>query len=183
MSRLMKIKTEIIVLAVLVPLVLILGAIIIRWPQLEEAPVGPELEDMRPVRQVLPTEAMVAEPTTTEKVSGVIQEKKEKEGTVLLTIENGEGKQSTIVTVTEEASVAEVMDKAAAENKLSWRVTDYGESMGVLVEEINGVANNSGQNRYWYLYVNGALSPVGASQAKVKAGDEITWKYELSKEQ
>lgn len=176
MRRLMKVKTEIIVLAALVPLALVFGTIIIRWPELTAEPVDPAVS-IKPV----PAESVpAAEPTVG---VGVVQEKKEKEGTVLLAIENGEGKKSAEVTVTEEESVAEVMEKAAAENKLSWRVTDYGESMGVLVEEINGVAKNSGQNRYWYLYVNGELSPVGASQAKVKAGDEINWKYELSKEQ
>jgi len=103
--------------------------------------------------------------------------------TVLLIIENGPKK--TVVQVVAEGavSVKDVMQAAAAENKITMEAKDYGESMGILIESINSVANDNGQKRYWYLYVNGQLSPVGASQAQVKAGDEVNWKYEEEKDE
>lgn len=48
--------------------------------------------------------------------------------------------------------------------------------LGFFVDSINGRANAGG--KYWILYVNGVSSPVGASEAPVRAGDVFEWRYE-----
>lgn len=48
--------------------------------------------------------------------------------------------------------------------------------MGAFVESINGKKNAGGF--YWILYVNGKASDLGVSQAKIRSGDTIEWKYE-----
>ena len=48
--------------------------------------------------------------------------------------------------------------------------------MGAFIESINGKKNADGF--YWILYVNGKSSDLGVSQAKIRAGDNIEWRYE-----
>src|SRR3989338_7083986 len=158
-NKIFKAKNELIVLAVLVPLVILLGVMIIKWPQLQTASISEEIVS---TPDQTGQGVVVADTTTASIYPTPVRE------TVLLIIENGPKK--TVVQV-------------VAENKMTMEEKDYGESMGILIESINSVANDNGQKRYWYLYVNGQLSPVGASQAQVKAGDEVNWKYEEEKDE
>ncbi|HBE90625.1 MAG: hypothetical protein A3E37_00035 [Candidatus Andersenbacteria bacterium RIFCSPHIGHO2_12_FULL_46_9] len=173
-NKIFKAKNELIVLAVLVPLVILLGVMIIKWPQLQTASISEEIVS---TPDQTGQGVVVADTTTASIYPTPVRE------TVLLIIENGPKK--TVVQVVAEGavSVKDVMQAAAAENKITMEAKDYGESMGILIESINSVANDNGQKRYWYLYVNGQLSPVGASQAQVKAGDEVNWKYEEEKDE
>ena len=49
-------------------------------------------------------------------------------------------------------------------------------SMGIFVEEINGVRGSQG--KYWIYYVNDKEAEVGISKNIVKDGDIISWKQE-----
>lgn len=49
-------------------------------------------------------------------------------------------------------------------------------ALGVFIESIDGLKSTEGM--YWILYLNGATSTSGASQAYVAPGDTVTWKYE-----
>jgi hypothetical protein len=51
-------------------------------------------------------------------------------------------------------------------------------ALGAFVESINGLENKDG--KYWILYVNGATSTLGVSQALVMPGDTVEWRYEDS---
>jgi hypothetical protein len=51
---------------------------------------------------------------------------------------------------------------------------DFGAPLGVFIESLNGVKNDPSTDRYWRLYINGVLSPVGASSARVRSGDTVT---------
>jgi hypothetical protein len=54
--------------------------------------------------------------------------------------------------------------------------TDYG---GNFVSAIDGIAGSppDGSQLDWFFYVNGYWSPVGAGEARVRAGDRIWWDY------
>lgn len=54
--------------------------------------------------------------------------------------------------------------------------TEYG---GNFVRSIEGVSGVEAQGRRsdWFFYVNGYWSPVGAGEARVRAGDRIWWDY------
>jgi len=175
LNKLFKAKNELVVLAILVPLVLILGVILAKWSTWQET-VVPEPSTTSPGLEEKQGSALV------EKTKAPI-ESAEVAQTVTLAVENGADKTQVLVPVAGTRSVADVMQTAAAENKITMEFKDYGAAMGILIEAINNVANDSGQNRYWYLYVNGQLSPVGASQALVEVGDAITWKYEEEKDE
>ncbi len=49
-------------------------------------------------------------------------------------------------------------------------------ALGVFIESIGGLTPAEGM--YWILYINGATSTLGASQARVQTGDVVTWRYE-----
>ncbi len=48
--------------------------------------------------------------------------------------------------------------------------------LGEFVQSING--QQAGSDNFWAMYVNGALSQVGASQYITKSNDTIEWKLE-----
>jgi hypothetical protein len=153
---------------------------LLKWPELQTASTP---EEIVPTPQSAGQGMVEVETTTSPTGATPINQPGSAGETVLLTVENGATKSALQVQIDGTVSVKDVMQVAAAENKITMEAKDYGESMGVLIESINSVANNSGQKRYWYLYVNGQLSAVGASQAQVKIGDEISWKYEEEKDE
>jgi hypothetical protein len=51
-------------------------------------------------------------------------------------------------------------------------------SLGFFVESINGAKNADG--KYWILYINGKSSDVGASNAVIRSGDTVEWRFEKS---
>ncbi len=48
--------------------------------------------------------------------------------------------------------------------------------IGSFVEEVNGVREGGGM--HWILYINGRTSDLGASQAQVRPGDRVLWRFE-----
>ena len=44
------------------------------------------------------------------------------------------------------------------------------------ISSINGVEQIPAENKYWLFDVNGTMSPVGAKEVILKAGDVIDWK-------
>jgi len=50
---------------------------------------------------------------------------------------------------------------------------------GVMIEGI-GDKKNGDDGRYWMFYINGELSSVGVSEAKVQPGDRVEFKFEKS---
>lgn len=95
---------------------------------------------------------------------------------VTLTLEKPDGTKTFSASLPAGATVYDLLKSASAEHDFSLRVKDY--SFGVFIEEIDGLVNNPGANVYWMYSVNGAHAPVGASEYKLKEGDEVAWKYQ-----
>lgn len=74
-------------------------------------------------------------------------------------------------------SVFDVMNKIKSDknNNFDFKYKEYP-SLGVFVEEINGLKN--GQDKYWIYYVNGKEAEVGISKYILKRGDIISWNQE-----
>jgi hypothetical protein len=53
--------------------------------------------------------------------------------------------------------------------------------IGMFVEEINGVKNDTSAQKYWIMYIDGESASVGASGYVLRDGDIINWKFEKSK--
>jgi len=153
-SRIYRMRVELAALAILIPLVLVLGAVLIHWP---ETDVGE-----RPA------------------VGGAVVQA---EQLVTLVVDGLEDGARYEVEVLGETTVEQVLTEAVRQQGLRLVTQNYGRELGVFVEAINGVSNDSDKNMYWYLYVNGQVSPVGASAARVVPGDTVTWKYEKQHEE
>ena len=82
---------------------------------------------------------------------------------------------STTFTATTTSSVLDVMHTLAGMGSLSFSGRDFP-GLGFFVEEINERKNTDGY--YWILLVNGKKSDLGASQARLKEGDVVEWRYE-----
>lgn len=168
-KRLRKVKTELVVLSILIPLVVILGALLVRWPHLQDSNIN-KTKDRQ--SEPMPNISMVPETSPpAEPVKQVFEE-------VTLIIEKEGNKESWQIEIEQETNVEKVLVSAAAKGYLEVKSTDYGGSMGVFIESLGGIENNNIEKVYWHLYINDVLSPVGASQAEVKAGDRVIWKYE-----
>ena len=74
------------------------------------------------------------------------------------------------------STVLDLMESAKAQKQLEY--TSKNSSMGVLVESINGVANDSTSQKYWSLYVNDKMAAEGAGTQKITSKDTIEWKYQ-----
>ncbi len=82
------------------------------------------------------------------------------------------------VFVPEGSTVYDLMAAAASKyNNFSFKGKEFG-GIGFFVEEINGLAQDKGEGRYWIYYINGETAKVGVSQYKIKENDVISWKYE-----
>lgn len=79
--------------------------------------------------------------------------------------------------INEGANVFDVMKKLQdeKENEFSFNYKEYP-SMGVFIDEINGIKGDSG--KYWIYYVNNTEASVSVSKYVLKSGDIINWKQE-----
>lgn len=86
--------------------------------------------------------------------------------------------QATIsIPIEQEGTVLEAMQSYEARSSFTFSGTEHP-ALGFFVESINGKKNEDGY--YWFLYINGTSSPLGASQALVHTGDVVEWRYKTS---
>jgi hypothetical protein len=96
------------------------------------------------------------------------------EGTASLTVTRDHGAELLVEASLEDPtatqSVVRFLDR---ETEIE---TSYG---GNFVDSIDGIAGkvSGGRSEDWFFYVNGYWSPVGAGEARVRAGDRIWWDY------
>ncbi|MDX9893398.1 MAG: DUF4430 domain-containing protein [Patescibacteria group bacterium] len=76
-----------------------------------------------------------------------------------------------------QGSVFDLLKQAAQANNFEIGYQDYGGDLGVFLESIDGVANDSRSGRYWQYWVNNVYAQVGLSNYQLKPGDVVTWKY------
>lgn len=78
--------------------------------------------------------------------------------------------------VSDGANVLDAMNAASSQG-LTYSGKQFM-GLGLRVDEIGGVRSENGN--YWFLYVNGKTSDLGASDMTLKQGDEIEWRYKQS---
>lgn len=79
------------------------------------------------------------------------------------------------VNIKDGATVYDAMNSIqdAKENNFSFKAKEYS-SLGIFIEEINGIKGIPG--KYWIYYVNNIEASVGVSKYVLKSGDIISWK-------
>jgi hypothetical protein len=76
--------------------------------------------------------------------------------------------------IKENSSVFDLMNEIKKENSsFDFKYKEYP-SLGVFIDEINGV--KGGDGKYWIYYVNDIEASVGVSKYLIKSGDIISWK-------
>lgn len=76
------------------------------------------------------------------------------------------------------ASVFDVLRKISEENNMPLEYKDYGESMGVMIQSIDGLENNfEKEKKYWQYWVNEEYSKEGASSYILENNDSVEWRY------
>lgn len=96
---------------------------------------------------------------------------------IILKISSPEKSSSYNIPVNKSLSVIDVM-KIAEEQGMILKTKDYGTPLGMLVEAINNISNDSKEQKYWTLYINDKMSVTGASSTIVNPGETVTWKFE-----
>jgi flavin-dependent dehydrogenase len=76
-----------------------------------------------------------------------------------------------------EITVHQLMRQASKQCDFSYTVKEFT-SLGVFVDELDGVQSDKQQGKYWIYYVNAKKANVGVSSYRVQAEDVIAWKYE-----
>lgn len=159
-------------LALLLPLVTVLGFILWKLPNTAPAPSP----SPAPTNITTP----VASPTSSPETSPSSESKTRR---VTLEIKRPTGTKTYQLPVREETTVADLLTRAQREQGLKLETKEYGGSLGIFVEGLDGLRNDSAKKLYWSLYVNGAFSQLGASAARVRPGDTVTWTYEAMHEE
>lgn len=170
-------RGELLALAILVPLVVVLGAILVRWPR----EIAREVVTPTPLVSTAPaTVASIAASPTSSPAAIAAPAATQ---SVQLAIESPNSVQNFDISVSSPLTVAAILDRAQRENGLAVETKDYGGSLGLFIEALNGVHNDSAKQLYWHLYINGQRSPLGASNAVAQPGDAVTWKFEAASEE
>lgn len=171
-----RLRGELLALLLLVPLAVIFGIVLIRMPNTakrnESAVSASPTANASPLPSRAPTpSSSLPSPATVERA------------TVSLTIAAASSTVAHTVPITENITVAEVLSTAKERGNIQLVTKDFGPPLGLFVESINGVANDPAAELYWHLYINDQRSPLGASSARVRAGDRIRWSLERAHEE
>lgn len=163
-GKITDIKKEVLALAILIPLAIVLWGVFGQFSQLpNEVPAGErQLEDTPQVSK--------------EETGGIVAG--ERLESAYLSIEFPDGTKDYHVKVSDETTVAEILQVAKEQYALNISSKDYGGDMGIFIEGFNGITGDERAGLFWQFYINGKLSPTGISSATIRAGDVITWKYE-----
>jgi hypothetical protein len=102
----------------------------------------------------------------------------QKEMIVNLKFDFGEGniKKFENIKLGEEKTVFDLLKKVTQENNLEFSFKEYPD-LGVFIESIGNIRNDSERNLWWQYWVNGECAQAGASLYKLKNGDVVEWKY------
>ena len=108
---------------------------------------------------------------------GVYLDEEQNKINVSLKISAKENEDKYSERVENEVSVFDLM-KFVDDNNNNFSFKYKDSSLGVFIEEINGIKNSTSDNLYWMYYVNNELSKVSASAHKLTEGDTVDWRYE-----
>lgn len=81
------------------------------------------------------------------------------------------------VSVASGSNVYDVMVQAQEDSILHFKGSEFSR-LGILIEEINGIRQNSRTGEYWIYYINGRMAKIGVSGYKLQENDVISWRYQ-----
>jgi len=96
------------------------------------------------------------------------------ERTATLTIEREDEINQFELVVERDNSVFDLLEKA----DLAFDYEEY--EVGAFISSIEGIENNTDENKFWIYYVNGERAEKAVDKKLIGAGDEINFKFEES---
>lgn len=107
----------------------------------------------------------------------VSDERAQENDPVSLMLDFGDGRVRTFHAVAwqEGMTVADVLHAGADTQGFTIGSKDFGGSLGIFVETIDGVGG--GTDRWWQYWVNNVYGTVGAGNQQVMPGDVVEWKF------
>lgn len=98
--------------------------------------------------------------------------------TVALKVDFGDGNINSYngIKLEQERTVFNLLKKVTRGKGMELSYKEYPD-LGALVESINNVKNDFGNNKWWQYWVNGEYAVVGASSYQLKNNDSVEWKY------
>lgn len=177
-NRFRALSIEIVTLIVLIPLAIFLTSKI--WHKQEKP--NQQVENVpTTVSSALPAVTISPDPTveaaTTTKTKEPVTTPIPAHQQITLIFQGPKETASYKISVSKKITVIDAMRMAQTQG-LILKTKDYGAPLGILIEGINNISNDSKNQKYWTLYVNDIRAAVGASTATVTPGDTITWKFE-----
>jgi len=97
---------------------------------------------------------------------------------VVTTIANGESSTTYDSSVPDGTTALQVLQLVADQHGLDVKTTEY--DFGTMVDSIDGVGQDTTDNKYWIYYINEESASKGASDYVVQNNDTILWQYEDS---
>ena len=168
-QRVRSLRAELSAVALLLPLAVVLGLVLTRLPTGSAPPTATlDTPSSATANTALPTTPSLTSPADNAPAAQ----------TVLLEIKSSHSTAAYRLQAASETTVADLLIKASQEHGLRLETKDYGGTLGIFVEGINGVRSDNARQWYWTLYVNGTRSPLGASSARVRGGDRVRWSFE-----
>ena len=169
-------KVEIIALAILLPLAFVLTLVISHWPKEDGALVLKDSASVQSAVSVSPAPEIIEEESLEKTItsSGIVKPE------IAVEIVGVKDAKNISVATNLPSSVASIMEQAGANGQMALETKDFGGSLGLFIESINGVKNDPATSTYWQLYINGKKSALGASSVIVNKGDVISWHFEQS---
>lgn len=100
-----------------------------------------------------------------------------KKASLMIDYGNGKVHVSEDIPVVNDMTVFGLLKSFTDNNNLVLNYKDYGGSMGIFVESIDGVGKDITGKKYWQYWVNNKYSPVGVSGLIIKEGDVVEFKF------
>ena len=127
-----------------------------------------------PLTPVTDTTEVTQTSTSTPSTKDVVEEKIKEEKNYEIKLQvNG---REYFFRTANELNLENAMNFIARDTDFTFSGKKFGGDLGLFVEEINGVKNNS--DKYWVYYINDTKAQVGISNYIIQPNDLIEWKYE-----
>ena len=95
----------------------------------------------------------------------------------LFDFNNGDIQTFSDINFKDKATLFDVLKELTMINDMEFSYTDYGGDLGVFIESINSVGNDTEGNKWWQYWVNDKHAEIGVSSYLVQPEDVVEFKF------
>lgn len=96
-----------------------------------------------------------------------------------LMLDYGDGRVATYnnIKLEETKTVFELLKKVTSDFNIEFSYSDRYKDLGVFIESIDNVRNDTASDNWWHYWVNNDYADVAADKLELKNGDIVEWKF------